>query len=124
MKKHLSEITKRMGLNTSELDINYNPTHLTAETTIDSMTIKVDPALTASISFKPAISLPEEYVFTANASYEETFRTAQCLKNAYPDIIGTTDPAINIHGGNYNIYLQKSYILNFLMQMGMILKRL
>lgn len=54
MKKHLSEITKRMGLNTSELDINYNPTHLTAETTIDSMTIKVDPALTASISFKPA----------------------------------------------------------------------
>lgn len=113
MKEFSSEVAERFGLNTSVLDINYDPTYLTAETTTDTMTIQVDQSMTAAISFEPAISLPEEYNFTANASYEETFEAAQYLKNTYPDIIGIVDPEINIQGGNYNIYLQQNYNIEF-----------
>ena len=89
----------------------FNPTKLIGKA--EGMIIEVNQAMTAKVSFEPAISLPEEYHFTHFASYEELAETAEYLKKAYADFIGMERPTVNIHGGGYNIYLQQSYGIEF-----------
>ncbi len=89
----------------------FNPTRLMTET--EGMKIEVNQALTAKISFNPPITLPEGYGITAHASYEEVAAAAEYLKNEYDHIIGIDNPQINIYGGNYNIYHQQSYWMEF-----------
>lgn len=75
--------------------------------------IEVDQVMTATISFEPAIALPEEYNFTHHASYEDKAYVAEYLKDAYGDLIHMNHPKVNICGGDYNIYLQQSYSIEF-----------
>ena len=52
-------------------------------------------------------------LFRSHASYEEVAAAAEYLKNEYDHIIGIDNPQINIYGGNYNIYHQQSYWMEF-----------
>lgn len=89
----------------------FDPSKLIIET--DGMKIEVDKALTVKISFEPAISLPDEYHFADNSSYEDMSAAAEYLKDQYQDFIGMDNPKVNIHGGDYDINLLQMYSLEF-----------
>ena len=89
----------------------FNPTKLIGEA--EGLKIEVNQAMTATVSFEPAVSLPEEYRFTHHAAYGELAETAEYLEKEYEDFIGMEHPAANIYGGSYNIYLQQSYWIEF-----------
>jgi len=89
----------------------FAPTELSVEA--DGVTVSVDQTMTAEISFKPAVPLPEGYAFTHYASYEELAAVAGYLQGAYEDLLDMEDPRVNIQGGDYNIYGQQGYSLEF-----------
>lgn len=89
----------------------FNPTKLIGEA--EGLKIEVNQAMTATVSFEPAVSLPEEYRFTHHAAYGELAETAEYLEKEYEDFIGMEHPAANIYGGSYNIDLQQSYWIEF-----------
>ena len=89
----------------------FNPTKVVAEE--NGIKIEVDTAMTATVSFEPAISLPDGYHFTHFAPYPDMAATAEYLKKEYKDLIAIDNPKINISGGDYNIYQQQSYQISF-----------
>ncbi len=138
MREFLEEIAAGMGLNPKELTVTddtpdeetkaiirekfesvgdqvpegyFLPTKLITET--EGLEIQVDQAMTAEISFEPAVSLPGEYRFTHHASYEEISATAEYLQNAYKDLLHMEQPQANISGGDSDIYRQQSYHIEF-----------
>ena len=68
----------------------------------EGLKIQVNQAMTATVSFEPAVSLPEEYHFTHYAAYGELAETAGYLEKEYEDFIGMEHPVANIYGGSYN----------------------
>ncbi len=138
MRELLLEVAGRMGLDTNELTVTddvpdeatrqkiteklqsvgdtvpdgyFDPTRLMIET--EGLKIEVDQAMTVKISFDPAVSLPSEYNFTHHSSYEDISDVAEYLKTEYKDLIDFDDPRINIYGGDYNIYSQQGYRIEF-----------
>ncbi len=89
----------------------FDPTKLMVKA--DGLKIEVDQAMTAKISLDPAVSLPSEYNFTHYAAYDEMVAVAEYLKTKYKDIIGIDNPKVNIYGGDYNIYNQQRYSIEF-----------
>jgi hypothetical protein len=89
----------------------FDPTELVIKA--EGITIEVDRSMTAKVSFDPAVSLPEEYNFTYYASYDDKAAVAEYLKSEYGDFIGIDTPQANIHGGDYNIYGQQMYSIEF-----------
>lgn len=105
-------ITEKLQLGGDTVPEGYfNPTKLIGEA--EGVKIEVDQAMTAMVSFKPAISLPEEYHFTHYATYGELAETAGYLEKEYAAFMGMERPTVNIHGGGYDIYLQQSYGMEF-----------
>jgi len=138
MREFLLEVADRMGLDTNVLTITddvpdeatrqkiieklqsvgdtvpdgyFAPTKLRIET--EGLKMEVDQAMTVKISFDPAVSLPSEYNFAHYSSYEDISDVAEYLKTEYKDLIGLDDPEINIYGGDYNIYSQQGYRIEF-----------
>lgn len=138
MKSFLLEVAQRLGLDPHTLSITddvpdeetkklvteklqtggdtvpegyFDPTKLIAQE--DGIEIQVDQSLTATVSFEPARSLPEEYHFTHFASLDEATAVAEYLKTQYSSFLGMEHPQVNIHGGDYNIYAQQMYAIEF-----------
>lgn len=138
MREFLLEVAKRFGLDTNGITITddvpaeetkqiirekfeavgdtvpegyFDPTKVIIEA--EGLTIEVDQSITATLSFEPAVSLPQEYNFTHFASYEDKAAVAEYLKKEYIDFIGINNPQINICGGDYNIYGQQEYSIEF-----------
>ena len=89
----------------------FDPTKLMIET--KGLKIEVNQAMTVKISFDPAVSLPSEYNFTHYSSYKDISDVAEYLKTEYKGLIGIDNPQINIYGGDYNIYSQQGYSIEF-----------
>ena len=115
MRKFLVEIARRFGLDTKWLKITSEETKYSTEfiTEADDLKIKVDQNLTATISFHPAVSLPNKYNFTHYASYEDISAVAEYLKTEYNDIIDINIPQVNIYGGEYNVHAKQKYSIAF-----------
>lgn len=138
MREFLLEVAKRFGLDTNGITITddvpneetkqiirekfeavgdtvpegyFDPTKVIIEA--EGLTIEVDQSMTATLSFEPAVSLPQEYNFTHFASYEDKAAVAEYLKKEYIDFIGINNPQVNICGGDYNIYGQQEYSIEF-----------
>ncbi len=138
MRELLEEIAAGMGLDPKELTVTddtpdektkalitekfesigdqvpegyFLPTKLITET--EGLNIQVDQAMTAEISFEPAVSLPDEYRFTHHASYEEISAAAKYLQNAYEGLLRMEHPRANISGGDSDIYRRQSYHIEF-----------
>lgn len=59
------------------------------------------PHLT-KVSFKPHLEIPTEYKIPGYGStYDETYALAECIKEAYPELISMENPVIDISGGEY-----------------------
>ena len=89
----------------------FDPTKLIVEA--DGLRIEVDQSMTATVYFRPARALPEEYNFTHAASYEDAVAVTEYLKIEYGDLIGIDNPRVNIYGGDYDIYNQQSFSIAF-----------
>lgn len=138
MEAFLLDIALRLGMDTDKLEIRddtpdeeeqaaiieklemaggdvpegyFDPTRLIAES--NGIRIEVDTAMTAVIEFEPALTLPGEYNFTYESTYEELETVAEYLKEEYRALIGMEEPVLDIHGGDYNIYNQQGYDIAF-----------
>lgn len=115
MRVSLLELAERLGLDTEKLTIaddaqDINPT-VTAEA--DGLTIEVDETMTATVSFDPAVSLPDGYNFTDYAPYEDAAAAAEYLKTKYRDVMGFDNPQANIRGGDYTFDARQAYSIEF-----------
>lgn len=138
MQELLLEVACRFGLDVNQLTINddapdeetrkkiiekfnkvgdtvpegyFNPTRLIIEA--EGLKIEVDQTMMAKVTFEPVVTLPEKYNFTHYASYEDIAAVAEYLRTEYKDFIGYENPQVNIHGGDYNIYTQQMYCIEF-----------
>lgn len=68
---------------------------------------------TVTVAFKPSVSLPEGYEFGRSATYEELAAVAEYLEGEYGDLIAMDNPQVNIYGGDYTIYGDQMYTLEF-----------
>lgn len=100
----------------------FNPRRLIAKQ--DGIEIKVDTSMTALISFDPAVSLPDDLNFAFGASYDDFAAVAEYLKEEYKDFIKMDNPAINISGGDYTIYLKRIYDLEYYNSVGNLTDRI
>ncbi len=89
----------------------FNPTEITASS--GGTEIDVDIYLTADIAFDPALSVPDEYNFSRDASYEELCSAAEYLREEYGSLIGAKQPQANITGGNYDTNGTQHYNIEF-----------
>ncbi len=138
MREFLLEVASRLGLDTQEIAITddvpdeetkqkireklqigeeaipegyFDPTKLIMEA--EGLVIEVDQSMTANVFFEPAVSLPDKYNFTHFAPYEDVVAVAEYLKTEYKDFIGIENPQVNICGGDYTIYAQQMYSIEF-----------
>lgn len=138
MREFLLEVASRLGLNTDTLTITddvpdeemqkkiteefqargdtlpdgyFNPKILMAEE--NGLKIEVDQAMTTAINFEPAVSLPSEYHFAYDATYEDMAAVAEYLGAEYKDLIGIEQPQVNITGGDYTYDLHQGYTICF-----------
>lgn len=118
MEALLMDVAGRLGFDTDKATVENisdgyfsDPAGLMIEA--EGVKIEVDQTMTATVSFDPAISLPETYHFTHYASYDDTAAAAEYLKSEYSELIGMDDPQVNIYGGDYNIYGQQMYSIEF-----------
>ncbi len=138
MRERLLEVAKRLGLDTDNLTITddspdeatrqqiiekfkitgdtvpeayFKPTRLMAKT--NGVMMEVDMEMTVTISFEPAVTLPDQYNYTHYAPYEDYVSVSKYLKEEYKELIGMEDPQVNIDGGDYNIDLKQSYQIEF-----------
>ncbi|MDD7642016.1 MAG: hypothetical protein PUK75_05990, partial [bacterium] len=67
-------IEKFQSVNDTVPDGYFNPTELIIDA--DGLKIEVDQTMTATVSFDPAVSLPDKYHFTHYASYDDMVAVA------------------------------------------------
>lgn len=110
----LLETAVRLGLDPDNMEIDEEPEFglgFTAEA--EGVSIRAWADRLVTISFDPAVSLPEGYRFDDSASYEEIAAAAEYFKVQYKDLIAMDDPQVNISGGDYTIYADQMYSLEF-----------
>lgn len=121
--KTRQQITEKMEMAGDSVPEGYfEPSALILQA--EGIKIEVDGSLTAEISFSPALRLPAEYSFHHFSSRQELEQVAQYLSGQYASLIGMQKPQLNITGGDYNIYLQQGYQLEFFEGAGGALDRL
>ncbi len=146
MKACLKEIAQRLGIDAEQLEITDDRPD---EETINKITeklrdtvpeyyyninrvfikdkgieVEVNGALTAAVKFNPPVSLPNEYNFTYYAPYEDFVSVADYLSNKYKAFINMKKPKANITGGDYDIYNQQNYSIEFFDENGNILEQM
>lgn len=90
----------------------FDPDSLVMES--DSIKLTVDETLTVTIAFQPPVELPEEYDFTHNATLEAKEAVAGHLSVEYAGLLsGMEQPALNLTGGDRDIYGEQSYQIEF-----------
>ena len=116
-------ITEKFARTGEEVPEGYfNPRRLIAKQ--DGIEIEVDTSMTATITFDPAISLPDDLNFAFDASYDDIAAVAEYIKEEYKEFISMDNPAINIYGGDYTIYLDRIYWLEYYNSVGNLTDRI
>lgn len=111
MRTLILDIAESLGLDADALTVTDAST--TPVISAEGMRIEVSQAMTASVFFEPAISLPEEYNFTYHASYSDKLAAAGYLKSEYREFIGFAEAQVNVYGGDRDIYGRQSYFIEF-----------
>ena len=79
----------------------------------DDVQICVHADLEVDIRFKDPISLPEGYNYDHYSSLEDMADVAEYFGNTYTHILKMDRPRLDISGGDYNIHLERSFIIAF-----------
>ncbi len=99
-----------------------SPVIVTAEA--DGVKLSVQQDMTVTVEFDPRIALPEGYDFKYYAPYEAYLQIAEYLRTEYRDFIAFDEPELNLHGGDYNIYFEQKYDIEFFDGSGDITERI
>ncbi len=75
--------------------------------------INITQVMNAVISFNSPQPLPKEYSLGKNAAESDYKKAAEYLKEKYAGLIAMQQPQINISGGDYNIYGEQLYSIEF-----------
>ncbi len=127
MKERLFDVAQRLGLDTGSMEMGDNAPDAKAEAQIrekladedeefveaylkptvitakeGDIELQVDQEMRVDVLIYPAVSLPDEYHFTYESSYEEMAAAAEYLKGQYKDFLRMAEPQANIEGGNYS----------------------
>lgn len=86
-------------------------TYMWVET--EEMEIAVNQELCVTVRFHQPLQLPEEYHITLYSTYEEIQEAGSYLLQEYREVLSMENPQINVSGGDYDIYGNQSYELNF-----------
>lgn len=115
MNELILDVAKRFNLKENEFEITTDTKAYTDSLFIktDAIEIRVDPELTATITFDPEFSLPNEYNFSYHANYNDTLEVAEYFKKEYKNIINFQSPKINVTGGDYDIYDNQTHYIEF-----------
>lgn len=108
----LLETAARLGLGPDDVEIDEEPElGLGFTARAEGVSIRAWGDQTVSISFDPAVSLPEGHQLGHHAAYEELAAAADYLKVQYKDLIAMEDPQADISGGDYTFYGDQMYSL-------------
>lgn len=111
-KEVLLETAALLGLSSDAVEIDEEPElGLGFTARGEGVELRAWENRSVSISFDPAVSLPEGYEFGYHAAYEELAAIADYLKVQYKDLIAMDDPQVNISGGDYTFYANQMYSL-------------
>lgn len=81
----------------------FNATALIAEN--DEIRITANVSMTVFVSFKKQVELPEKYNLS---DYSDCVKVAEYIREKYENVIAMKNPVINISGGEYNAYSQRT----------------
>lgn len=116
MQAVLSETASRLSLDTSEFEnghVEDDGVEITLVGKSDAVHISVDTSLGVTVHFKEGVVLPSDYHFSHYSTYQEMCAVADYLQHEYRTLIAFADPQVNIYGGNYTIYGDQGYHLEF-----------
>ena len=139
MKEYLLTLAEKFGLDTASLEIFDNaleegqmqglikefasrglevPEYYTLPYMLwiktDDIEINVNAIdMTATITFRNGIALPDEYNFNHTSTPDELNAVGEYIWKLYGDIIGYDKPQLFINGGDYSIDGDQSYDLRF-----------
>ncbi|MGN0493742.1 MAG: hypothetical protein ACI4F7_08855 [Acutalibacteraceae bacterium] len=111
MEKFLKEIANKLGLDDDKLNISKNPSELSAES--KGIKLKVDRTMFLTVTLDPAVTLPQKYDFSYYAPFDSMKNAAEYLKEKYSALFDQNKYALNIHGGDYDIYLRQHHYISF-----------
>ena len=111
MEKFLKEIADKLELNSGTLNITENPSELSAES--DGIKLKVDRTMLLTVTLDPAVALPQKYDFSYYAPFDSMKTAAEYLKEKYRTLFDGKKYALNLYGGDYDIYLRQYYYISF-----------
>ncbi len=111
MRARLLEVVEKLGWDSDALTFAENEWgELTAK--VSGATVFVGQALNVSVSFLPAISLPERYDFSHEGPYDEA-DLVDCLKTEYADFLGMKDPQTKVSELISDFYPPRTYSIDF-----------
>ena len=119
MEALLQELAGRLGLDPDALAVTRTealagfPASAEVSAAAEGITIEVNAALEAEISFDPELPLPDGCHFTYDASYEDMETVAAYLLQQYGELLDMASPRRNLQGGDYDIYRRQKYELSF-----------
>lgn len=135
MEKFLKEIAKKLGLDDDKLKITDNspsesekqkfsektgsevpdeylyPSELSAES--EGIKLKVDRTMSLTVTLDPAVALPQKYDFSYYAPLDSMKNAAEYLKARYSALFDRKKYALNLYGGDYDIYLRQHHYISF-----------
>ena len=80
----------------------------------DEVDLSVDIHLRVSIYFKNGVELPENLNFGHHSDYDEMSAVAEYIGDEYSVFFEDMEnPTVNIYGGDYNIFNEQSYDIQF-----------
>lgn len=111
MENFLKEIANKLELNGGTLNITENPSELSAES--NGIKLKVDRTISATVTLEPAVALPTKYDFSYYAPFYSMKNAAEYLKEKYCTLFDGKKYALNLYGGDYDIYLRQHHYISF-----------
>lgn len=98
-------IIKRLGKNPDTISFDPVKPYTYSITGIgDGIRISASNFSDICLNFQPAVTLPEEYHFTKDASYEEIVKAAEYLKTEYHNLINMSFATANIYKMGYDFF--------------------
>ncbi len=116
MQALLLETASRLSLDANKFkngQVEDDDVEMTLVGEAEGVRIAVDTSLGVRIDFEQAVALPSEYHFSHFSTYQELCLVADYLQSEYRSLIGFADPQVNIHDGDYTIYGEQVYHLEF-----------
>lgn len=117
----LYEISTRFGLTPVEADFEYSMGMTDDGTEIpyaisyseNGITLATESDLTTTVTFKPALTIPDQYNNTYKASFKDVTEISDYFKSAYQHLLNMDSPITHIGSGDYDISASQFFTIHY-----------